>query len=217
LRIEVWDTGPGIPQDKRREIFQEFRRLKTPEYDRTEKGLGLGLAIAERISRLMNHPINLRSWLRYGSVFSVDVPLGEMPLVLPVLTQPTAENLSSLAGLNVLCVDNEASVLAGMKALLEGWGCVVSVASDEKSSLEALRQRIPDLVIADYQLDDGVTGLQLVEALSLAANRDFPVLVITANNTEDIRRLTEEQGHMFMAKPVKPARLRALMSSLLNS
>jgi signal transduction histidine kinase len=217
LRIEVWDTGPGIPLDKRREIFQEFRRLKSPEYDKAEKGLGLGLAIAERISKLMNHPINLRSWLRNGSVFSVDVPLGEMPLVLPVLTQPTTDNISSLAGLSVLCIDNEASVLAGMKALLEGWGCILSVASDEKSALDALAQRIPDLVIADYQLDDGVTGLQLVESLNLAANRSFPVLVITANNTEDIRRLTEEQGHMFMAKPVKPARLRALMSSLLNS
>jgi signal transduction histidine kinase len=217
LRIEVWDTGPGIPQDKRREIFQEFRRLKTPEYDKAEKGLGLGLAIAERISRLLNHPINLRSWLRNGSVFSVDVPLGEMPHVLPARAQSTADGkLSNFAGLCILCVDNEASVLAGMKALLEGWGCTVFVASDEETALETLRQRMPDLVIADYQLDDGVTGLQLVEALSLAANRDFPVLVITANNTEDIRRLTEEQGHMFMAKPVKPARLRALMSSLLN-
>jgi PAS domain S-box-containing protein len=217
LRIEVWDTGPGIPLDKRREIFQEFRRLKTPEYDKAEKGLGLGLAIAERISRLLNHPINLRSWWRHGSVFSVDVPLGEMPLISPVLTQPTVDNLGNLAGLYVLCIDNEASVLAGMKALLEGWGCIVSTARDENSALESLRKHIPDLVIADYQLDDGVTGLQLVEALNMAANRDFPVLVITANNTEDIRRLTEQQGHMFMAKPVKPARLRALMSSLLNS
>ena len=216
LRIEVWDTGPGIPLDKRREIFQEFRRLKTPEYDKAEKGLGLGLAIAERISRLLNHPINLRSWWRHGSVFSVDVPLGEMPLISPVLTQPTVDNLGNLAGVYVLCIDNEASVLAGMKALLEGWGCIVSTARDENSALESLRKHIPDLVIADYQLDDGVTGLQLVEALNMAANRDFPVLVITANNTEDIRRLTEQQGHMFMAKPVKPARLRALMSSLLN-
>ena len=216
LRIEVWDTGPGIPADKRREIFQEFRRLKTPEYDKTEKGLGLGLAIAERISRLLNHPINLRSWLRRGSVFSVDVPLGEMPHIVPVLMQSSVPSLSSFAGLHILCVDNDPNILAGMKALLEGWGCVVLVANDEGTALEALRQRIPDLVIADYQLDDGVTGLQLVEALSMASNRDFPVLVITANNTEDIRRLAEEQGHMFMAKPVKPARLRALMSSLLN-
>lgn len=217
LRIEVWDTGPGIPQDKRREIFQEFRRLKTPEYDKAEKGLGLGLAIAERISRLLNHPINLRSWMRHGSVFSVDVPLGEIPHVLPVLTQPTvAGSLSNFVGLCILCVDNEPSVLAGMKALLEGWGCAVFVACDERTALETLSQRMPDLVIADYQLDDGVTGLHLAETLSLAANRDFPVLVITANNTEDIRRLTEEQGYVFMAKPVKPARLRALMSSLLN-
>lgn len=216
LRIEVWDTGLGIPKDKRREIFQEFRRLKSPEYDKAEKGLGLGLAIAERISRLLNHPINLRSWPGRGSVFSVDVPMGELPLVIPASTQQLLDNFNGLAGAQILCIDNEPAVLAGMKALLESWGCLVSVASDEKSALDALRQRMPDLVIADYQLDDGVTGLQLVEALNLAANRELPVLVITANNTEDIRRLTEEHGHVFMAKPVKPGRLRALMSSLLN-
>jgi PAS domain S-box-containing protein len=216
LRIEVWDTGPGIPLDKRKEIFEEFRRLKSYENDRMEKGLGLGLAIAERISLLLNHPINLRSWLRRGSVFSVDVPMGELPAVATTTLPLTIINHSSLAGFNVLCIDNESTVLAGMQALLESWDCKVFTGRDEKSALQALEQSIPDLIIADYQLDDGVTGLQIVEALSLAANREFPVLVITANNTEDVRRCTEERGYEFMAKPVKPARLRALMSSLLR-
>ncbi len=216
LRVEVWDTGPGIPADKRREIFQEFRRLKSPEYDKTEKGLGLGLAIAERISRLLNHPINLRSWPRHGSVFSVDVPMGELSCVSVVPLSATPLNVGGFSGIRVLCIDNEASVLAGMRALLEGWGCVVMTAADEKQALSALAQCMPDLVIADYQLEDGVTGLQVVESLNLATGREFPVIVVTANNTEDVRHLSQERGHLFMAKPVKPARLRALMSSLLN-
>ena len=74
----------------------------------------------------------------------------------------------------------------------------------------------PDLVIVDYQLDDGVTGLDVARSLVAAAKRELPVLVITANNTEDIRRLVEDHGYLFMAKPVKPARLRALLSSFQN-
>ena len=217
LRIEVWDTGPGIPADKRREIFQEFRRLKTPEHDRGEKGLGLGLAIAERMARLLNHPIHLRSWLRRGSVFSVDVPLGQLAAtpVLPVAAV-LPEQAGGFVGRRILCVDNEPSVLAGMRALLEGWGCVVDTAADERAALAALARQVPDLVIADYQLDDGVTGLQVADSLDMVAGKRLPVIVVTANNTEDVRRLTEAQDHLFMAKPVKPARLRALMAALLG-
>ncbi len=216
LRIEVWDTGPGIPQDKRREIFQEFRRLKTPEYDRTEKGLGLGLAIAERISRLLQHPITLRSWMRRGSVFSVDVPVGDRALMTVVTPVPVMVTGKGFAGSKVLCIDNERSVLSGMRALLEGWDCAVSEATDKRSAVEALQKAMPDLVIADYQLDDGVTGLQVVQELYRLAGWAIPVIMVTANNTEDVRRMIEEQGYLFMAKPVKPARLRALMTALLN-
>ncbi len=216
LRIEVWDTGPGIPQDKRREIFQEFRRLKTPEHNTSEKGLGLGLAIAERIARLLDHPIHLRSWVGRGSVFSIDVPLGEVADIASAAVPTAVVSLGNTLGLSVLCIDNEPNVLAGMQALLEGWGCIVSTAVDETRALQALHQRQPDLIVVDYQLDDGVTGLEVARALMVAAGKELPVLVVTANNTEDIRRLTEDSGYLFMAKPVKPARLRALMSSLLN-
>jgi signal transduction histidine kinase len=216
LRIEVWDTGPGIPIDKRREIFQEFRRLKTPEYDQTEKGLGLGLAIAERISRLLHHSLTLRSWVRRGSVFAVDVPVGDSAAVVIAAPPPALAAVHGFAGLSVLCIDNEPSVLAGMRALLEGWDCRVSLAADEREAIEVLRHVMPDLVIADYQLDDGVTGLQVIKVLNRLAGCNLPTIVVTANNTEDIRHATEADGHMFMAKPVKPARLRALMASLLN-
>lgn len=215
IRIEVWDTGPGIPVDKRREIFQEFRRLKLPEYDRAEKGLGLGLAIAERMGRLLNHPITLRSWLRKGSVFAVDVPLGNRIEALPASPVQAVVNNAGFVGKRILCIDNEPTVLAGMRALLEGWGCSVLLASDEREACAALGEGMPDLVIADYQLDEGVTGLQVARSVHAQMGRQVPVIVVTANNTEDVRRLTEAEGYLFMAKPVKPARLRALMASRL--
>ena len=217
-RIEVWDTGPGIPADKRREIFQEFRRLKTPEYDHVEKGLGLGLAIADRTARLLNHPITLRSWLRRGSVFSLDVPLAERSALASVAVLAMPASISGgFAGSRILCIDNELSVLAGMKALLEGWGCDVLQATGRQDALALVQKHLPDLIIADYQLDEGITGLDVVEAINQCLGRSLPVIVVTANNTEDVRRLTEDHGHLFMAKPVKPARLRALMGSLLNT
>jgi len=216
-RIEVWDTGPGIPANKRREIFQEFRRLKTPEYDHAEQGLGLGLAIADRTSRLLNQPITLRSWVGHGSVFSLDVPIADRSaLEAPVVVMPISVP-GGFAGCRVLCIDNEQSVLAGMTALLEGWDCQVLAAPGRHEALAQVQKCVPDLIVVDYQLDDGVTGLEVVEAINLCLGRSLPVIVITANNTEDVRRLTEAHGHLFMAKPVKPARLRALMGSLLNT
>jgi signal transduction histidine kinase len=215
-RIEVWDTGPGIPANKRREIFEEFRRIKSPEYEHAEKGLGLGLAIADRTARLLNQPIRLRSWVRRGSVFAIEVPLAKRSALAKQPVSAQAVVVGGFAGKRVLCVDNEPSVLAGMSALLESWDCVVYQASDKQTALGAIRQQAPDLVIADYQLDEGVTGLDVVDAINQCLDRLLPVIVVTANNTEDIRRLTESRGHQFMAKPVRPARLRALMASVLN-
>ena len=215
-RIEVWDTGPGIPSDKRREIFQEFRRLKSPEYDHAEKGLGLGLAIAERMAKLLNHPIRLRSWLRRGSVFAVEVPLAERSALASPSVNASSVAVGSFAGRRVLCIDNEPTVLAGMKALLDGWGCLVALATDQQSTLAAVARSVPDIIIADYQLDDGVTGLDVLDAVSHRVKASLPAIVVTANNTEDVRRLTESKGHLFLAKPVKPARLRALMASALT-
>lgn len=214
LRVEVWDTGPGIPADKCSEIFLEFRRLQTPEHDKGERGLGLGLAIADRISRLLHHSIHLRSWPKQGSVFSVDVPVAESSHVVPSAPPVLLASAGGSLALSVLCIDNEPNVLAGMRALLEGWGCTVATACDTESSTQALQASSPDLVIADYQLDDGVTGLDVAAGLVRWSKKTLPVLIITANNTEDVRRLVEDRGYLFMAKPVKPAKLRALMSSL---
>lgn len=214
-RIEVWDTGIGVPDDKRAEIFLEFRRLRSPQMD-AEEGLGLGLAIADRLSRLLNHRINLKSRVGKGSVFSVEVPLSahaEIPAdVQPAKQLPTG----NLAGRKILCIDNDKAVLDAMCTLLQGWGCKVLAASDLASAYQAIAQGgEPDAMLLDYQLDDGETGIQVFKTLNEGRDDKYPAIIITANNTEDVRAEAEEAGCLFLPKPVRPASLRAAITSLL--
>ena len=215
-RIEVWDTGPGIPEDQRQNIFQEFRRLQN-EDSHVEEGLGLGLAITERIGKLLNHSISLKSWPGKGSVFSVDVPLGDVKEIKHESSQSVHEHIGQLSGCYILCIDNDETVLSGMRALLEGWGCQVGTAVSLVKAELVLDQLefLPSMILADYQLDDGVTGIQVLNSLR-ANNIHCPAIIITANNTPDVKAETDKNGYLFMPKPVKPASLRAMMTSLLE-
>jgi signal transduction histidine kinase len=217
LRIEVWDTGPGIPPDKQREIFEEFRRLDSQ--DGVERGLGLGLAIAERLARLLDHPLSLRSWLGRGSVFSITVPLGDPRQV--VAAQPTVVRRSAdgISGSRVLCLDNEPAVLGGMEALLSGWGCEVIAVRDEEAALRHFREQtvVPDLALIDYHLDEGIDGIGVLEKLKALWKTDVPGIVITADHTQQAKQDAEQRGYALLPKPVKPAALRALMGRILLS
>ncbi len=130
----MWDTGPGIAADKQREIFEEFRRLE-PRDASGERGLGLGLAIAERIAQRLDHRLSLRSWPGRGSVFAITVPLGQASKIAPPPLRESRHAGDRIAGATVLCVDNEPAVLAGMEALLGNWGCRVIGARDRASAL----------------------------------------------------------------------------------
>lgn len=215
LRIEVWDTGPGIPQDKQREIFEEFRRLDAA--DGTERGLGLGLAIADRLARLLNHPIGVRSKVGRGSVFSITVPLGKASKLAPAPQSPVRRSADRVAGARVLCVDNETAVLDGMQALLSGWGCEVMTARDYDSAATQFRENgiIPDLALMDYHLDAGADGIRTMRLLDTLWGTRVPCVVITADHTQDAQRAAEKLGYAVLRKPVKPAALRALMGSVL--
>src|SRR5262249_24896555 len=122
LNIEVWDSGCGIPPEKREEIFEEFRRLDEIDTDQ-ERGLGLGLAIADRIARLLGHALSLRSWPGKGSVFAIEVPLGDLAFVSAAPSAASMLAEDRLAGRRVLCMENEPAVLSGIEALLSSWGC----------------------------------------------------------------------------------------------
>jgi signal transduction histidine kinase len=217
LRIEVWDTGPGIPVEKQREIFEEFRRLDSG--DGVERGLGLGLAIAERLARLLNHPLGLRSWPGKGSVFSITVPLGDPRQI--VAAQPTIvrRGADGINGATVLCLDNEPAVLGGMEALLSGWGCRVIAVRDADSALRHFGEHaiVPDLALVDYHLDEDVDGIDTLDRLKGAWGADVPGIVITADHTQQAKQQAERRGYALLPKPVKPAALRALMGRILLS
>ncbi|MDG9924918.1 MULTISPECIES: PAS domain-containing hybrid sensor histidine kinase/response regulator [unclassified Pseudomonas] len=211
LRLEVWDRGPGIPEDKRKVIFEEFKRLDSHQ-TRAEKGLGLGLAIADGLCRVLDHRLEVRSWPGKGSVFSVRVPLvrGAAPQITPALSEL---NGHTLGGAQVLCIDNEDSILTGMHSLLSRWGCQVWTARNRLECEHLLDEAVqPQLALVDYHLDEGDTGTELMAWLRTRLGQPLPGVVISADGRPELVAEVHAAGLDYLAKPVKPAALRALIS-----
>ena len=213
VRLEVWDRGPGIPRDKLQTIFEEFQRLDNHR-TQAEKGLGLGLAIADGLCRVLGHELSVRSWPGRGSVFSVVVPIARYDRVQRLAS--TAK-MPVLSGAPVLCIDNEATILTGMQSLLSRWQCHVAVARNRKEVEAVLATGfMPELVLADYHLDDGDTGLELMEWLREKTDPDLPGVVISADGRNELVTRIRLHGLDYLPKPVKPAALRALISRYVN-
>lgn len=211
LRLEVWDRGPGIPEDKRKVIFEEFKRLDSHQ-TRAEKGLGLGLAIADGLCRVLEHKLEVQSWPGKGSVFSVTVPLARTPLAKP---KPANVELNGqlLTGSQVLCIDNEDSILTGMHSLLSRWGCQVWTARNRLECEHLLSEDVrPHLALVDYHLDEGETGTELMAWLRTRLGEPVPGVVISADGRPEVIAEVHAAGLDYLAKPVKPAALRALLS-----
>jgi two-component system, sensor histidine kinase len=215
VRVEVWDSGRGIPEDKRREIFQEFRQLENPERDR-RKGLGLGLAIVERLVNLLGHPLELQSKLGKGSMFAVTLPRGKREEFVPgeadgqiVVDRDVADSL-------ILIVDDEPDVRNSMLALLRKWRCEVVAAESCTQMLEKLVsiQRLPDLIVSDYRLQGDENGIDVVARLREEFNAQVPALLITGDTGPEQLRAAEESGLHILHKPLNPSRLRALIANL---
>jgi PAS domain S-box-containing protein len=221
LSIEVWDSGPGIHESKLTEIFQEFRRLdQVSRHKESEKGLGLGLSIADRMSRVLDHPIKVRSWEGVGTVFAVSVPIVATRAVTAADQEPQAKRSGNkLAGTRIVCIDNETLILEGMTAMLSGWGCEVFTATSIGGAKSILRNMDgnPDAILADYHLDNEVTGLMALEALSERLDTEVPGIVITADRTETVAEEIKRAGYQLLLKPVKPAALRALLTRTLQA
>lgn len=215
LRIETWDTGLGIPEASIAEIFQEFRQLSS-RHGR-EKGFGLGLAIVQRIARTLGHPISVRSRPGSGSMFAIKVPLGAgaaMPKRNKRVTPAVADNLT---GSCIAVIENDDVVSDGMRVLLEGWGCEVMTAADGEHIVARLREngRAPRLLVADYHLDEEKTGVDAIEAVRAETGTQIPGIVITADRGAEVLRLVRRRGFYLLNKPIRPAKLRALMSHIL--
>ncbi|PAU61519.1 hybrid sensor histidine kinase/response regulator [Pseudomonas indica] len=212
LRLEVWDRGPGIPEDKRKEIFEEFKRLDSHQ-TRAEKGLGLGLAIADGLCRVLGHRLEVRSWPGRGSVFSVSVPLARSLSAPAVAKVAQAIDGQPLSGTQVLCIDNEDSILTGMHSLLSRWGCQVWTARNRLECEHLLDEDVrPQLALVDYHLDEGETGTELMAWLRTRLGVPLPGVVISADARPELVTEVHAAGLDYLSKPVKPAALRALLS-----
>ncbi len=215
LWIEVHDQGPGIPESLHKEIFEEFRRL----HDGQERGAGLGLAIVERIGRLLGHAIRVRSTLGRGSSFAVSVPLGwtaELPPAAPAAVQASPDGSDHpLRGCRVWAIDDDPLVVAATQALLQKWQCDVQLADGPQAALAAAHaDAVPELLLLDVRMGE-FDGPSLYRRLSQLWQARPPVILVTAERDEALRAMAAEHGWGFLSKPVRPPALRALMTQLL--
>jgi len=212
LRLYVYDTGIGIPQDKQRDIFREFERLAPAM--RTARGLGLGLSIVERLSRVLEHPIALDSHMGRGSVFSVEIARGASPSPPPT-QEAEIQSISPawLDGMRIAVIDNEPDVLRGMTILLEGWGCRCFAGADVEEVLTKLEKSgtAPEAVIADYHLDEG-DGISAVAALRRRFDAQLPAILVTADHSRSLNEQATSFYIRVLNKPLRPASLRALLT-----
>jgi Na+/proline symporter/signal transduction histidine kinase/ActR/RegA family two-component response regulator len=212
LRVEVWDTGIGIPLSKQRVVFEEFQRLE--QGARAARGLGLGLSIVERLGRVLGHDLELRSTSGAGTMVSVTAPRGAASARSGEAASPRSFEHADepLNDLVVLAIDNEPRVAEGMRALLGKWGCLVATAAGVKDAPAAARAMgaPPDVIIADYHLDDG-DGIEAIGALRAAFGADIPAILATADRSPAARDAAQRARIAVLNKPVKPAQLRALL------
>jgi signal transduction histidine kinase/ActR/RegA family two-component response regulator len=218
LRIDVCDTGAGIPQDQRQRIFAEFYQLAGAGPDHNG-GLGLGLAIVDRLGRLLGHPVELDSRPGRGSRFSVPVPLAAQP------QGATERAASSLAvadparGKKVIVIDDDALVLDGMRGILQSWGCQVQTATSGAAAIAGLAKDggPPDLIISDSRLADGKTGIEATKDLRAAVGAPVPAFVITGDTAPERLREASAGGFHLLHKPVSPMALRTTLNRLLKA
>ncbi|WP_312567139.1 PAS-domain containing protein [Comamonas sp.] len=216
LRIEVHDQGPGIAPSLQREIFEEFRRLDEGHAD--DRGTGLGLAIVERLGKLLGHEIGLRSTLGQGSVFWVTVPLGDATALQPAVrpSAPTQQDDAPLQGGEAWYIEDDPQTCAATRALLERWGCAVPYAGGPHDALQrANASNAPQLVLLDVHLGNQLYGPDIYAQLCERWGQTPPVILLTAERDASLRRQAAERGWGFLAKPVRPPALRALLSQTL--
>jgi Na+/proline symporter/signal transduction histidine kinase len=211
LRIDVYDTGLGIPSSKKRAIFQEFHRLD--QGAKVARGLGLGLSIVERIARVLDYKIGVVSTVGRGSHFSVEVPRSTaVPLRQHQRVVREVDRVQ-LSGITVLCIDNDLTILDGMETLLGGWGCRVFKAPDLAAAIAVMAEAdaSPDGLLVDYHLDDG-DGITAIKELRRRFGADLTAILITADRSPHVREDARANDIQLLNKPVKPAALRALLT-----
>ncbi|PWC57273.1 histidine kinase [Azospirillum sp. TSH7] len=219
-RIEVWDTGFGIPQDKLDVIFDEFHQLTNPARDPT-RGLGLGLAIVRRLSVLLSAPIDVRSRSGRGSVFAVTVDRleGEEALADTQSATASADQAAAavpLDGMRILVVDDDSMVLSGLLLTLESWGCAFVSASNMREVFAAVDglEGPPDAILTDLRLPGKVSGFDVIDRVRKLFKADIPAVVLTGETAPESLLEGQRRGCAFLHKPLHPGELRRVLEEV---
>lgn len=216
VRIEIWDTGVGIPQSELSAIFEEFHQLNNPARERA-RGMGLGLSIVNRLATLLGHTISVRSTGGGGSVFSVAVPLGRTAKASLDLRENTAPPAIAFEG-RVLVVEDDPDLRDMLQCLFETEGLRTTAAADALHALELLEEHklVPDLVVADYNLPRGMSGLQLIERLQAGKSNPPRAIVLTGDiSTASLLEIARHDC-LHVNKPVTATDLLRLSRGLLE-
>jgi CheY-like chemotaxis protein/nitrogen-specific signal transduction histidine kinase len=218
LSLEVWDTGIGIPLDRRAEIFQEFAQLHPDGRDRG-RGVGLGLSIAKRIATMLGHPIYVDSRVGKGSCFRVQVPLVTIRDTWRPQAQGQDDAASAIYGTFVVFIDDEKELREAIRLLLNKWGCHAVVAASATGAIAALSEhlRTPDLIITDYKLGDRSTGLQAIRDIRSALDESVPAIIISGERGAFVDKQLAASGVRLLRKPVDPDMLRRQLVELLTN
>jgi two-component system, sensor histidine kinase len=213
VRIEVTDTGCGIAAEECDLVFDEFFRGGARACGGDEPGLGLGLSIVRRMAQALGHPLTLRSQLGHGTRLALSLPLS----TVPAATAPPTAVATRLSGAHVLVVENDASTADALARLLQNWDARVSTFRD----LDGVRAAVesgaapPDILVLDYHLDDGACGLDVAAYLRGLTPEPLPVIVTTADHTDEVEARVAASGAELVRKPIKPAQLRSLLTYML--
>jgi len=218
VRIEVWDTGVGIEPGQQPHVFEEFYRGGGRREADDMRGFGLGLAIAERVARVLDHEIGLRSVPGRGSVFWIEAPRGRA-MAAPAAIPMPARATGGLSGVRVLCVDNDPAALRGLATLLASWGCdtLAEQGIEDLVATRRLQAWRPAIIVVDYHLEGGATGLDVVRHLRAVERIHAPVLVVSADASDAVRQEAEALDCVFLRKPLKPLAVRSALARLLES
>jgi signal transduction histidine kinase len=215
LWLEVWDTGVGIPVEHQQDIFREFYQIGNPERDRS-KGLGLGLNIVDRTARLLGHELKLCSVPGHGTRFRLELPLapaGDLQALMAAAEQP--QQVDDVRGLRILVIEDDRQSAQALRGLLDSWGCVVAVVEGLQGALTVVDGGfVPDLVLSDFRLRAGESGMQTLHSLRTQLERPLPACLMSGDTDPELIQSCRDAGLPLLHKPVRPAKLRTLIRRL---
>ena len=207
LRVEVWDTGPGISDVEQAKIFNDFYRVEAGD----NKGVGLGLGVVKRMADLLSLPMDVHSEPSKGSRFSIEIPYGDAQLVQQKST--TNSLIENRAAINIVAVDDAPENLAAMASLLKKWQANYTLFDSVDSVMVyAKAHGAPDVILMDYQLGSDCDGITLIKMLREIWHKDVPAILITAVRDNELKQATKAANIHYLSKPIKPGKLKALLN-----